>query len=181
MRGHSVMTSQHVHVHSLVLVAAEADLLAVLAALPPACSYFELEQQEYARKGINLSVEAWLVKLMVGAIDPEYDEQDEGGPAPTQQQQQYQQQPGYGQPPAGYGYPPPQAGYGQPPGGYPPAAHPHYPQQQQPQFAYSPPQQQYGGNYGPAAGAPPGYPASYPQHHQQPQKPKKGFFDKLFG
>jgi hypothetical protein len=30
-----------------------------------------LEQAEYARKGITLSVEAWLVKLMVGAIDPE--------------------------------------------------------------------------------------------------------------
>jgi hypothetical protein len=28
-------------------------------------SYFELEQAEYAAKGINLSVEAWLVKLMV--------------------------------------------------------------------------------------------------------------------
>lgn len=31
-------------------------------------SYFELEQAEYASKGITLSVEAWLVKLMVGAI-----------------------------------------------------------------------------------------------------------------
>jgi hypothetical protein len=30
-----------------------------------------MEQAEYAKKGINLSVEAWLVKLMVGAIDPE--------------------------------------------------------------------------------------------------------------
>jgi hypothetical protein len=40
-------------------------------------SYFELEQAEYAKKGIHLSVEAWLVKLMVGAIDPEYDQQDE--------------------------------------------------------------------------------------------------------
>jgi hypothetical protein len=28
-------------------------------------SYFELEQAEYAAKGISLSVEAWLVKLMV--------------------------------------------------------------------------------------------------------------------
>jgi hypothetical protein len=28
-------------------------------------SYFELEQAEYAAKGITLSVEAWLVKLMV--------------------------------------------------------------------------------------------------------------------
>jgi hypothetical protein len=30
-------------------------------------SYFELEQAEYAAKGITLSVEAWLVKLMVSS------------------------------------------------------------------------------------------------------------------
>jgi hypothetical protein len=30
-------------------------------------SYFELEQAEYAAKGVNLSVEAWLVKLMVSS------------------------------------------------------------------------------------------------------------------
>lgn len=41
-------------------------------------SYYELEASEYQRKGIDLSVELWLVKLMVGAIDPSYDEQDEG-------------------------------------------------------------------------------------------------------
>jgi len=40
-------------------------------------SYFELEQAEYAKKGVQLSPEAWLVKMMVGAIDPSYDEQDE--------------------------------------------------------------------------------------------------------
>jgi hypothetical protein len=34
------------------------------------CSYYELESAEYAAKGLHLSVEAWLVKLMVGAIDP---------------------------------------------------------------------------------------------------------------
>lgn len=32
---------------------------------PPACSYFEMEQEEYAKRGVTLSVEAWLVKLMV--------------------------------------------------------------------------------------------------------------------
>ncbi|GBF92690.1 hypothetical protein Rsub_05059 [Raphidocelis subcapitata] len=41
-------------------------------------SYFELEAEEFARKGVNLSVEAWLLKLMVGAIDPSYDAEDEG-------------------------------------------------------------------------------------------------------
>jgi hypothetical protein len=28
-------------------------------------SYFEMEQAEYAMRGVNLSVEGWLVKLMV--------------------------------------------------------------------------------------------------------------------
>ena len=41
-------------------------------------SYFEQEAEEYARKGVNLSVEAWLLKLMVGAVDPSYDAEDEG-------------------------------------------------------------------------------------------------------
>lgn len=42
-----------------------------------ATSYYELEAEEYGRKGVNLTPELWLVKLMVGAIDPTYDEQDE--------------------------------------------------------------------------------------------------------
>jgi hypothetical protein len=41
-----------------------------------ATSYFELEAEEYSRKGVTLTPELWLVKLMVGAIDPSYDEQD---------------------------------------------------------------------------------------------------------
>jgi hypothetical protein len=41
-----------------------------------ATSYYELEAEEYARKGVVLSPELWLVKLMVGAVDPTYDEQD---------------------------------------------------------------------------------------------------------
>eukprot|EP00891_Asterochloris_glomerata_P001236 jgi/Astpho2/1236/Aster-07086 len=39
-------------------------------------SYYELEAEEYARKGVNLTPELWLVKLMVGAVDSSYDEQD---------------------------------------------------------------------------------------------------------
>jgi hypothetical protein len=35
-----------------------------------ATSYYELEAEEYARKGVNLTPDLWLVKLMVGAIDP---------------------------------------------------------------------------------------------------------------
>ena len=40
-----------------------------------ATSYFELEAEEYKQRGIVLTPELWLVKLMVGAIDPTYDEQ----------------------------------------------------------------------------------------------------------
>ena len=40
-----------------------------------ATSYFELEAEEYRQKGIQLTPELWMVKLMVGAIDPTYDEQ----------------------------------------------------------------------------------------------------------
>lgn len=48
----------------------------VIGSMVDATSYYELEAEEYARKGINLTPELWLVKLMVGAIDPSYDEQD---------------------------------------------------------------------------------------------------------
>ncbi|KAK9802942.1 hypothetical protein WJX72_002270 [[Myrmecia] bisecta] len=41
-----------------------------------ATSYYELEADEYARKGVTLTPELWLVKLMVGAVDPSYDSQD---------------------------------------------------------------------------------------------------------
>jgi hypothetical protein len=41
-------------------------------------SYYELEAEEFKRKGIDMTVEIWLVKMMVGAIDPSYDAEDEG-------------------------------------------------------------------------------------------------------
>lgn len=40
-----------------------------------ATSYYELEAEEYGRRGVQLTPELWLVKLMVGAVDPTYDEQ----------------------------------------------------------------------------------------------------------
>eukprot|EP00775_Hariotina_reticulata_P010679 gene10679-10838_t len=137
-------------------------------------SYYELESAEYAAKGLRLSVEAWLVKLMVGAVDPEYDEQDEtagqaGGAA------------AYGQPAVpGYGstspYPPPY-GTGQGTGAYP----------QAPAVGgYPPLQQQLGAHPLPA-----GYPQQQQQpllfghqqgHHQQQKPPSKlGLLGKLFG
>lgn len=39
-------------------------------------SYFELEQEEFARKGVDLTPEMWLLKMCLGAIDAEYDEKD---------------------------------------------------------------------------------------------------------
>ena len=41
-----------------------------------ATSYYELEAEEYKRKGVTLTPDLWLVKLMVGAIDQSFDEQD---------------------------------------------------------------------------------------------------------
>ena len=41
-----------------------------------ATSYYELEAEEYKRKGVNLTPDLWLVKLMVGAVDASFDEQD---------------------------------------------------------------------------------------------------------
>lgn len=42
-----------------------------------ATSYFELEHEEMMRKGIELTPEMWLVKMMLGGIDSSYDEADE--------------------------------------------------------------------------------------------------------
>jgi hypothetical protein len=55
----------------------ELDNDAEIGNVVDATSYYELEAEEYARKGVTLTPELWLVKLMVGAIDPSYDEQDE--------------------------------------------------------------------------------------------------------
>ncbi|HET6343645.1 MAG TPA: hypothetical protein VFH51_01885 [Myxococcota bacterium] len=82
-------------------------------------SDFEVEQEECAQNGVELTREAHLVKLMVGPINRDYNETDDGGAAPTAQPGQPPQGgPGYGAPGynAGYGshgaqgYP--NAGYG---------------------------------------------------------------------
>ncbi|DBA80735.1 hypothetical protein WJX77_004806 [Trebouxia sp. C0004] len=41
-----------------------------------ATSYYELEAEEYKRKGVMLTPDLWLIKLMVGAVDQSFDEQD---------------------------------------------------------------------------------------------------------
>lgn len=95
-----------------------------------------------AQPPVDLTPDLWMIKLILGAIDPSYDTKDEkghmsGGPPAG----------GYGGPPqqGGYGAPPPQQ-YGQPPqqGGY--GGPPQY-GQQQPQYGAPPGppgQQQYG-------------------------------------
>ena len=48
----------------------------VIGGMVDATSYYELEAAEYAKKGVVLTPDLWMVKLMVGAVDPSYDEQD---------------------------------------------------------------------------------------------------------
>ena len=48
----------------------------IIGGMVDATSYYELEAEEYAKKGITLTPDLWLVKLMVGAVDPSFDEQD---------------------------------------------------------------------------------------------------------
>lgn len=55
----------------------ELDSDPVVGSKIDAISYFEMEQEEMARKGVNLTVGLYLVKLLIGAIDKSYDEQDE--------------------------------------------------------------------------------------------------------
>jgi hypothetical protein len=40
-------------------------------------SYYEMEAEEYKKKGVDLTPELWLLKLMVGAVDPSYDAHNE--------------------------------------------------------------------------------------------------------
>lgn len=123
----------------------------VVGSMVDCTSNYENESDEMRRKGVDLTPDLWMVKLMLGAIDRSYDSKDEtpgaGGQPPPGQ---------YGAPPSGqYGAPPPgqfgappsqyggqQGGYGGPPGG-PPGG----------QYGGPPPGQQ--GGYGRGGGYPP--------------------------
>lgn len=137
-------------------------------------SNYENESAEMARAQppVELTPDLWVLKLILGAIDPSYDTQDEkggqqggaggyGAPPPGGQygQPQYGQQPpqqSYGQAPPGQqfsappGPPPGQQGYGQPPpsggGQY---GRPPGPQQGQGQGGYPGQQPPYPGSSGP--------------------------------
>ncbi|KAL9105768.1 MAG: hypothetical protein Q9227_009116 [Pyrenula ochraceoflavens] len=130
-------------------------------------SNFEVEQDEMSRANppVDLTPELWLIKLLLGAIDPSYDTKDEkssqrppqaggyGGPPPG----------GYGGPPqGGYGGPP-QGGYGGPPqgGGY---------GQQGPPGGYGGQQ----GGYGRPPPGPPGQGGGYPPQQGGGYPPQGG-------
>ncbi|TIA53141.1 hypothetical protein D6C83_04403 [Aureobasidium pullulans] len=120
----------------------------VVGQLVDCTSNFENESAEMARANppVDLTPDLWILKLILGAIDPSYDTKDEksnrqGGGAPGYGAPP--QQGGYGgqgqfAPPGGappsYGAPPQQGGYGQQQGGYPPQ-----------QGGYGAPPQQQGG------------------------------------
>ncbi|KAI8848627.1 hypothetical protein BC829DRAFT_375052 [Chytridium lagenaria] len=92
----------------------ELDSNATIGDVIDAVSYYELEAEEYAKKGVDLTPELYLVKLCVGSIDPSYDAQDED---------ETKKQPQYAPPPAQYYAPPPVQQYAPPSGGYPGAAY----------------------------------------------------------
>ncbi|GAB7347129.1 hypothetical protein MBLNU459_g3253t1 [Dothideomycetes sp. NU459] len=148
-----------------------------VGAMVDCTSNYENESAEMARANppVDLTPDLWIVKLLLGAIDPSYDTQDEKTNAP---QGGYGGPPGggYGGPPpgqGGYGAPPGQQGYGAPPGGYggqqgygapppqqggynrPPPGQPGYPPQGQ-QGGYGQ-QGSYGQQGGYGAPAPPRY------------------------
>jgi hypothetical protein len=134
-------------------------------------SNYENESAEMARANppVDLTPDLWVLKLILGAIDPSYDTQDEQGssqvPGPgqfSQQQQGYgQQQGGYGgQQQQGYGqqqqYQPPPGG----PGGYAPPPG-------------GPPRPQGGQGYAPPPGGPPSYPGQQQPYSGGPPAPPR--------
>ncbi|KAI9799855.1 MAG: hypothetical protein M1833_003777 [Piccolia ochrophora] len=117
-------------------------------------SNFEVEADEMSRAQppVQLTVELWLAKLLLGAIDSSYDTKDEKTPGPSGGPG------GPGGPPAPYPGGQAAGGYGGGPG-YPPQGQPGYPQQQQ--YGQPPPQ---------GYPQPPQQPGQY-QSYGQPQQP----------
>lgn len=56
---------------------AELDTHPKVGKMIDCTSNFEVEQDEMLKKGVNLDPQTWLVKMLLGAIDPSYDEKDE--------------------------------------------------------------------------------------------------------
>lgn len=123
-------------------------------------SNYENESAEMARANppVDLTPDLWVLKLILGAIDPSYDTQDEQGSASAQipggPGQYGGQQGGYG----GGQYQPPPGG---PPGGYqPPPGGPPRPPQGGP------------GGYAPPPGPPSGYPGQQTYGAPPPGPPR---------
>ncbi|KAH7307508.1 hypothetical protein KP509_22G063000 [Ceratopteris richardii] len=55
----------------------ELDKDPSVGAMIDCTSYYEMEEEEFARKGVTLTPELWLLKMCVGTVDPEYDKEDE--------------------------------------------------------------------------------------------------------
>jgi hypothetical protein len=55
---------------------AEIDNNRSIGSLVDCTSYYELEEQEWAVKGVQLTPELWLLKICLGGIDPSYDDKD---------------------------------------------------------------------------------------------------------
>ncbi|PNH01561.1 hypothetical protein TSOC_012547 [Tetrabaena socialis] len=55
----------------------ELDVHPSIGNIVDVTSSFELEEEEYAKAGATLTPHMWILKLMLGAIDPQYDSADE--------------------------------------------------------------------------------------------------------
>jgi hypothetical protein len=55
---------------------AALDSHPVVGGMVDCTSYYEMEAEEFMRKGVELTPELWLLKMCVGAIDPTYNEMD---------------------------------------------------------------------------------------------------------
>lgn len=53
------------------------DVDPIVGKMVDCTSNFEVEQDEMAKLGVTLDPQTWLVKMLLGAIDPSYDEKDE--------------------------------------------------------------------------------------------------------
>lgn len=62
---------------------ADLDVDGVIGDYVDCTSRLEIEQQECAAKGITLTPMMWMVKVLVGAINPHYDQMDDAGAAAT--------------------------------------------------------------------------------------------------